>query len=76
MSDNSEILEVDKKSENKCKYFPASFWDKYKMICIPFIYKGQKRGYIMLIVDTKKEITAEFHKLLSSLATQLGVAVS
>lgn len=75
MSDNSEILQVSKESKNKCKYFPAGFWDKYKMVCVPFVYKSQKRGYIMLIMDCGREVSSVNLKLASSLAMQLGTAM-
>lgn len=75
MSDNSATLQVAKNSKNKCKYFPSIFWDKYKMICVPFVYKGQKRGYVMLILNHDKEVSAVNLKLVSSLAMQLGTAM-
>jgi len=75
MSENSAILEVNKNSENKCKNFPSTFWDKYKMICVSFDNKGQRRGYIMLILDTDKEVLEVNLKLIYSLAMQLGTAM-
>lgn len=76
MSDNEEILEVDINSPNRCRHFPLSFWQKYRMFCVPFVYKGQKRGYLMLILKNELDITHNNLKLISSLTTQLGTAMN
>lgn len=76
MSPNEGILEVDKDSEFKCKHFPFSFWDNYKLICIPFVFRGEKRGFMMIIHKREVEVSHMNYKLISSLATQLGTAMN
>ena len=75
LTDNEFILEVNKNSEKKCKFFPESFWDTYTMICFPIVFKGKKKGNLMLVHNNKVEISHLNFKLISSLASQLGSAI-
>jgi len=76
MSSNEGVLEVDKDSDVKCKHFPHSFWEHYKMICVPFVFKGQKRGFMMIIHKREVKVSHINFKIISSLATQLGSAMN
>lgn len=75
MAENAAVLEVNKNTPNKCKNFPVTFWDKYKMVCLSFDNKGQRRGYIMIILEIDKEVSEVNLKLIHSLAMQLGTAM-
>jgi len=76
MSDNNKMLIVDSKSAIRCKKFPESFWEKYQMISVPFVFKGEQKGFISIILNKNIEVSHTNLKMISSLATQLGTAMN
>lgn len=75
MTKSDFIIEINKDSEKKCGNFPESFWDTYNMIAFPIIIKGNKKGFLILIHNNRKEISHLDFKLISSLVTQLGTVI-
>ncbi|MBU0670867.1 hypothetical protein KKF29_01775, partial [Patescibacteria group bacterium] len=57
ISDNEFIMEVNKESEKKCGSFPDSFWNTYTLLSFPIVFKGKKKGFMIVIHNNKVKIS-------------------